>query len=184
MKENSLSARDALEDILDKNNLIRKTNPSALNANAKIVIYFPEGEYVLQGKSDNNEAPYQIYGGNFIIKGDGPDKTKLIMEDHIGTDEGSTKALISIGHTNGPRNTKDSKSLAEITANAAKGDRTVKVSATTGITSGSWVQLRLRSADDGLLQKELGPLYSNRSDWSISQIPGVMVMQKTEMVFR
>lgn len=172
MKKNSLSARDALEDILDKNNLIRKTNPSALNTNAKIVIYFPEGEYVLQGKSDNNEAPYQIYGGNFIIKGDGPDKTKLIMEDHIGTDEGSTKALISIGHTNGPRNTKDSKSLAEITANAAKGDCTVKVSATTGITPGSWVQLRLRSANDGLLQKELGPLYRNRTDWSITKQPG------------
>lgn len=153
MKKNSLSARDALEDILDKNNLIRKTNPSALNTNAKIVIYFPAGEYVLQGKSDKNKAPYQIYGGNFIIKGDGPDKTKLIMEDHIGTDEGSTRALLSIGHSNSPRNINNSKSLAEITANAAKGDCTVKVSATTGITPGSWVQLRLRSVDDGLFTK-------------------------------
>ena len=186
MKENSLSARDALEDILDKNKLIRKTNTGALNTNARIVIYFPEGEYVLQGKSDNNKAPYQIYGGNFIIKGDGPDKTKLIMEDHIGTDEGSTRALLSIGHSNSPRNINNSKSLAEITANAAKGDCTVKVSATTGITPGSWVQLRLRSVDDGLLRKEL--------DRCIATVPtGVLLsnldmrvieFQKTEMAFR
>lgn len=174
MEEHNMSARAALEDILDKNKLIRKTNTGALNTNARIVIYFPEGEYVLQGKTDNNEAPYQIYGGNFIIKGDGPDKTKLIMEDHIGTNEKSTRALISIGHSNSPRNTGNSPLLAYVTEDASKGDFKVKVSSTQNITPGSWVQLRLRSADDGLLQKELGPLCNNSNsfEWSIKKQPG------------
>lgn len=173
MRQNSMSAREAFEDILDKNQLIRKTNTSALNENARIVIYFPEGKYVLQSKDDKNTAPYQIYGGNFVIKGDGPDRTKLIMEDHIGTNESSTRALISIGHTNSPRNTDNSLSLADVTANAFKGDFTVKVSSTSGITKDSWVQLRLRSSNDALLQKELGPIYKYKgSNWGIAKMPG------------
>lgn len=173
------SARTALEEILDSHRLIRKSNTGATNANARIVIYFPEGEYILQEKG-SHEKFYPIYGGNFIIKGDGPDKTRLIMEDHIGTGESSTGALLTIGHSNSPRNINNSLSLAHITANASKGDFTVEVSSTSGISAGDWIQLRLRSNDDNLLQKELGPLYSNRNGWSITQQPGYETNGATE----
>ncbi len=172
MDMNSMSAREALEDILDSYNLIRKSNSSATNSSARVVIYFPEGEYILQ-EEGSHDKPYPIYGGNFVIKGDGPDKTRLVMADYIGTDESSTGALISIGHTNSPRNISNSQSLAHVTANASKGDFSVQVSSTSGISAGDWVQLRLRSADDDLLQEELGPLYSYRSGWSIAQTPGL-----------
>lgn len=170
MEQNSLSAKDAFVKILDDNKLIRKTNISASNANARIVIYFPEGEYVLQ---DNTEKPLAIIGGNFVIKGDGADKTKLIMESHIGTDENKTGAMITIQYTHSPRNINNSKSLGNITENASKGDFTVKGNFS-GITPGAWVQLRLRSNNDAALQKELGPLYNQKtSDWSITKAPGV-----------
>ena len=171
MTENSLTAREALEKILDDNSLIRKTNTNATNSNARIVIYFPEGKYVLQ-EEGNTTRPLPIFGGNFVIKGDGPEKTKLIMNSHIGTDEGSSGALITIQHSNSPRNTNNSKSLGNITQNASKGDFTVYGSFS-GISSGDWVQLRLRSNDDVALQKELGPLYSQKTtEWSITKTPG------------
>lgn len=177
MTENSLSAREALEKILDDNSLIRKTNTNATNSNARIVIYFPEGKYVLQ---ENTTRPLPILGGNFVIKGDGPEKTKLIMNSHIGTDEGSSGALITIQHSNSPRNTNNSKSLGNITQNASKGDFTVYGSFS-GITPGTWVQLRLRSNDEVALQKELGPLYEQKkSGWSIINAPGMESNGTTE----
>lgn len=177
MTENSLSAREALEKILDDNSLIRKTNTNATNSNARIVIYFPEDEYVLQ---ENTTRPLPIFGGNFVIKGDGPEKTILIMNSHIGTDEGSSGALITIQHSNSPRNTNNSKSLGNITQNASKGDFTVYGSFS-GITPGTWVQLRLRSNDEVALQKELGPLYEQKkSGWSIINAPGMESNGTTE----
>lgn len=179
MTENSLTAREALEKILDDNSLIRKTNTNATNSNARIVIYFPEGEYVLQ-EEGYTTRPLPIFGGNFVIKGDGPEKTKLIMNSHIGTDEGSSGALITIQHSNSPRNTNNSKSLGNITQNASKGDFTVYGSFS-GITPGTWVQLRLRSNDEVALQKELGPLYEQKkSGWSIINAPGMESNGTTE----
>lgn len=177
MEKNSLSARQAFEKILDDNKLIRKTNTSATNATARILIYFPAGEYNLQ---DNTTRPLPIFGGNFVIKGDGPDKTKLVMTSHIGTDEASTGAMISIQHSNSPRNINNSKSLGNITKNASKGDFTVYGSFS-GITSGSWVQLRLRSNDDSALKRELGPLYNQKTaEWSITKVPGMESNGSTE----
>ena len=177
MAENGLSEKDAFVKILDDNKLIRKTNSKASNANARIVIYFPEGEYILQ---DNTDRPLPIYGGNFVIKGDGPEKTRIIMNSHIGTNEATTGAMISIQHSNSPRNTKNSLSLGRITQNASKGDFTVYGNFS-GITAEAWVQLRLRSNDDGALQKELGPLYGQRtSDWSITKAPGMESNGETE----
>lgn len=177
MEKNSLSARQAFEKILDDNKLIRKTNTSATNATARILIYFPAGEYNLQ---DNTTRPLPIFGGNFVIKGDGPDKTKLVMTSHIGTDEASTGAMISIQHSNSPRNINNSKSLGNITKNASKGDFTVYGSFS-GITSGSWVQLRLRSNDDSALKRELGPLYNQKTaEWSITKVPGMESNSSTE----
>ena len=47
MEQENIPALEAFIRILDENKLIRKTTLNATNANAKIVIYFPAGEYVL-----------------------------------------------------------------------------------------------------------------------------------------
>ncbi len=54
--------------------------------------------------------------------------------------------------------------------NAKRGDFTVKVSGTTGISSGQWVQLRLRSGDGELVKKEIGPIALNEN-WAIAKAP-------------
>lgn len=191
MTAKNMTAREALISILQEKGMTRVNGTNKLNANAKIVIYFPAGDYVLHNDDDNTRdeskqkdavdsknnnvsSGIEIYGGNFVIKGDGPDKTRLIMETpNLPTsisNLSSSPILLAIKHTNGPNNAGNSPKLASVTENAKRGDFTVKVSGTTGISSGQWVQLRLRSGDRELVKKEIGPiaLYEN---WAIAKAP-------------
>lgn len=173
MDKDHLSAREALIKILDENKLVRVSNTSATNANAKIVIYFPAGDYDLQPEGNSEKFP-EIYGGNFVIKGDGAGKTRLLMNNSIGTSESTTAPLLAIKHTNSPSNVNNSKILATVSENAVKGSFSVKVESTSGLSSGKWVQLRLRSGDDALLKEELGPIYNQKkAAWSVAQQPGL-----------
>lgn len=173
MDKDHLSAREALIKILDENKLVRVSSTSATNANAKIVIYFPAGDYDLQPEGNSEKFP-EIYGGNFVIKGDGAGKTRLMMNNSIGTSESTTAPLLAIKHTNSPTNINNSKVLATVSENAAKGSFSVKVESTSGLSSGKWVQLRLRSGDDALLKEELGPIYNQKkAAWSVAQQPGL-----------
>lgn len=188
MEKNGIkSARLALNKIMYERDMVRSCPgepfQSVVNKDARVVIYFPEGEYVLQtgtekadGYSWNNknEVYYtfpEIYAGNFIIKGAGKDKTKIKMvcTNFDGTKEdindlpkdiyGST--MLAVKHTNSPYNTDHSKLYANVTENAKKGDFAVRVQLNPGMTlkAGDWVQLRLRSIDEELLKDEMGPLY-------------------------
>lgn len=191
MTAKNMTAREALISILQEKGMTRVNGTNKLNANAKIVIYFPAGDYVLHNDDDNtrNESKQkdavdsknnnvssgiEIYGGNFVIKGDGPDKTRLIMETpNLPTsisNLSSSPILLAIKHTNGPNNAGNSPKLASVTENAKRGDFTVKVSGTTGISSGQWVQLRLRSGDRELVKKEIGPIALNEN-WAIAKAP-------------
>lgn len=173
MEKDNLSARDALIKILDENKLARVSSTSATNANAKIVIYFPAGNYDLQPEGNSEKFP-EIYGGNFVIKGDGEGKTRLLMNNPIGSSESTTAPLLTIKHTNSPANVDNSKILATVSENAAKGSFSVKVESASGLSSGKWVQLRLRSGNDALLKEELGPIYNQKkSTWSVAQQPGL-----------
>ena len=97
MTAKNMTAREALISILQEKGMTKVNGTNKLNANAKIVIYFPAGDYVLHNDDDNTRdeskqkdavdsknnnvsSGIEIYGGNFVIKGDGPDKTRLIME--------------------------------------------------------------------------------------------------------
>ena len=60
MEQENITALEAFIRILDENKLIRKTTSNATNANAKIVIYFPAGEYVLHEEAGKN-FPYDIF---------------------------------------------------------------------------------------------------------------------------
>ncbi|WP_368126350.1 PL29 family lyase N-terminal domain-containing protein, partial [Bacteroides faecis] len=191
MTAKNMTAREALINILQENNMTKVNGTNKMNANAKIVIYFPAGDYVLHNDDDNTRDEskqkdavdsknnnvsngIEIYGGNFVIKGDGPDKTRLIMETpHLPTsisNLSSSPVLLAIKHTNGPNNAGNSPQLASVTENAQRGDFTVKVSGTTGISSGQWVQLRLRSGDRELVKKEIGPIALNEN-WAIAKAP-------------
>lgn len=191
MTAKNMTAREALISILQEKGMTRVNGTNKLNANAKIVIYFPAGDYVLHNDDDNTRdeskqkdavdsknnnvsSGIEIYGGNFVIKGDGPDKTRLIMETpNLPTsisNLSSSPILLAIKHTNGPNNAGNSPKLASVTENAKRGDFTVKVSGTTGISSGQWVQLRLRSGDRELIKKEIGPITLNEN-WAIAKAP-------------
>lgn len=191
MTAKNMTAREALISILQEKGMTRVNGTNKLNANAKIVIYFPAGDYVLHNdddntrdeskqkdavdsKNNNDSSGIEIYGGNFVIKGDGPDKTRLIMETpNLPTsisNLSSSPILLAIKHTNGPNNAGNSPKLASVTENAKRGDFTVKVSGTTGISSGQWVQLRLRSGDRELVKKEIGPIALNEN-WAIAKAP-------------
>lgn len=173
MKKDNLSAREALIKILDENKLVRVSNQNATNATAKIVIYFPADDYDLQPAGTTDKFP-EIYGGNFVIKGDGAGKTRLLMNNPIGTSESTTAPLLTIKHTNSPANINNSKILATVVENAAKGSFSVKVGAVNDLSVGKWVQLRLRSGNDELLKKEVGPIYSQMTtNWSVAQQPGL-----------
>lgn len=191
MTAKNMTAREALISILQEKGMTRVNGTNKLNANAKIVIYFPAGDYVLHNDDDNTRdeskqkdavdsknnnvsSGIEIYGGNFVIKGDGPDKTRLIMETpNLPTsisNLSSSPILLAIKHTNGPNNAGNSPKLASVTENAKRGDFTVQVSGTTGISSGQWVQLRLRSGDRELVKKEIGPIALNEN-WAIAKAP-------------
>lgn len=174
MVKDNLSARDALIKILDENKLVRVSSTSATNASAKIVIYFPAGNYDLQPEGNTAKFP-EIYGGNFVIKGDGIGKTCLLMNNPIGTSESTTAPLLTIKHTNSPTNVGNSKILAQVTENAAKGSFSVKVASAAALSVGKWVQLRLRSGNNELLKEEVGPMYNQMTtSWSIAQQPGLV----------
>lgn len=191
MTAKNMTAREALISILQEKGMTKVNGTNKLNANAKIVIYFPAGDYVLHNDDDNTRdeskqkdavdsknnnvsSGIEIYGGNFVIKGDGPDKTRLIMETpNLPTsisNLSSSPILLAIKHTNGPNNAGNSPKLASVTENAKRGDFTVKVSGTTGISSRQWVQLRLRSGDRELVKKEIGPIALNEN-WAIAKAP-------------
>ena len=84
-----------------------------------MVIYFPEGRYVLHNEEDNTYDPDKtdfdsdakgnnvsneilMFGGNFVIKGDGADKTFLEMETpnlpKKKSDMYSSPVMINIKH--------------------------------------------------------------------------------------
>lgn len=53
MTAKNMTAREALINILQENNMTKVNGTNKMNANAKIVIYFPAGDYVLHNDDDN-----------------------------------------------------------------------------------------------------------------------------------
>ncbi len=180
METRGMTAREALISILQENNMTRKDGKNYNNANARIVIYFPEGEYVLHNDDDNTIEPGKpvlgkegdeaysldskgnnksssiyIFAGHFVIKGDGAGRTKLIMDtpnlpDDITTMY-SSPVMIDIKHNSGL------SKLCDVTGNAAKGTFSVEVSDAASLSKGDWVCLYLQNNDPELVRNELSP---------------------------
>lgn len=152
------SDRKALEDIIAK---IGRGKP-----NAKAIIYFPEGEYILHSKDDNTtnaetgkvtSNTLNLVMGHVIIKGAGRDKTFLTMEDPmLPTDPKvmySSPKMISIRHNGG----KDNLQLAKVTGSAKKGDMSIEVDDASQLKVGDWVKLILLNNDKKVIEEELKP---------------------------
>ena len=153
-----ISDRAALEKIIDK---IGRGKP-----NAKAIIYFPEGEYILHSKDDNTtnaetgevtSNTLNLVMGHVIIKGAGRDKTFLTMEDPmLPTDPKvmySSPKMISIRHNGG----KDNLQLAKVTGSAKKGDMSIEVDDVSQLKVGDWVKLILLNNDKKVIEEELKP---------------------------
>lgn len=139
---------------------------------ANAIVYFPEGDYVLHSEADNKNGMSQsiiIRAGNFILKGAGRDKTRIIMEDpNLPDDENvlySSPDMIQLKHNTG---IKYDAVLAEVTGEAAKGDFSVEVGNASDLKAGDWVCLYLKNNDIDLVTEELAPYTVNSSsDWAI-----------------
>ncbi|MDD6197795.1 MAG: DUF4955 domain-containing protein [Prevotella sp.] len=156
--DDGMSDRKALEDIINK---IGRGKP-----NAKAIIYFPEGEYILHSKDDNTtnaktgkvtSNTLNLVMGHVIIKGAGRDKTFLTMEDPmLPTDPNvmySSPKMISIRHNGG----KGDSQLAEVTGSAKKGDMSIEVADASKLKVGDWVKLILLNNDKEVIEEELKP---------------------------
>lgn len=154
-----------------------ETGSNLANANARAILYFPEGDYVLHDESDDVKRDTPLYddsgnvvaeysssdiiilGGNFIIKGAGRDKTRLIMKTKnypATADMWSSPVMLNIKN-NGSRIGDNYSALTKVTGDAAKGAFSVEVGSTAGISTGDWVMLYLQSKDTELVAKELAP---------------------------
>ena len=139
---------------------------------ANAIVYFPEGDYVLHSKADNKNGTSQsiiIHAGNFILKGAGADKTRLIMEDpNLPDDENvlySSPDMIQLKHNTG---IKYDAVLANVTGKAEKGEFSVEVGNASDLKAGDWVCLYLKNNDIDLVTEELAPYTVNSSsDWAI-----------------
>lgn len=166
------------------------------NANARVVFYFPAGEYVLHneedntlrqdvenpaydGKGNNTSSSIIIYGGNFVIKGDGPDKTFIKMDTpNLPTDTKvmySSPVMINIKH-NAWLGTE-----YEVTGNAGKGTFKVKVAGASNFKVGEWVCLYLHDNSPELVKQELLP-YAWESTMTNISTEGVQVEDYHQIV--
>lgn len=138
MKANTNYARDALKRILAK----YKLDKASGNPNAKVLIYFPEGDYVLHDDRDNTKNPdkiteyedelgnntshsIDIFGGNVIIKGAGRDKTRLIMDTpNLPNNNAmySSPVMISIRNNAWLPKDNDFGKVSDVTGDASKGN--------------------------------------------------------------
>lgn len=166
-------ARDALMEILAKYNL----DKSSGNSNAKLLIYFPEGDYVLHDNSDNtydssksegdkdddgNNTSHSIdiFGGNVIIKGAGRGKTRLIMDTpNLPNNKNmySSPVMISIKRNAWLAEDDDLTKVSDVTADAAKGTYTIEVANPEIFSEGEYVCLYMHDNNPELVEKELLP---------------------------
>ena len=169
------SSRGALTALLKELKLSGRSDAGAnlANANARAVIYFPEGRFVLHNDDDNvvdptsanqkytdskgNNRSEEIFirGGYFVLKGAGRGKTTLVMDTpnlpNNSEQMWSSPMMINIKHNSGLSD------LTTVTGDAARGTFSVEVASAAGIGKGDWVCLSLSNNDPTLVAQELAP---------------------------
>lgn len=143
--------------------------------NAKAIIYFPKGEYILHTAADDVDGKsqtIQLLMGGVILKGDGRDQTVIKMDaPNQPTNPSvmySSPVMLEIKHNSGL------SPITEVTGNAEKGTFSVEVASTTGIKVGDWVCLQLADNSPELIKAELAP-YQPTSNMTNLHEDGVQV---------
>ena len=165
------SDREAFKRILEELQITGKKQ----NPNARAVIYFPEGEFILysaeeDGTTEGGTETMEIRAGNIILKGAGRDKTYITMKDPYLPADGEVAAGYMIRF----RNWSGFRELTKIVGDTDKGDYSVEVASTAGISSGDWVCLKLEDNSSELIANELKP-YSLSASMTQIQNDGVQV---------
>lgn len=181
IRDDGKSDRKAFEDIINK---IGRGKP-----NAKAIIYFPEGEYILHSKDDNTtnaetgkvtSNTLNLVMGHVIIKGAGRDKTFIKMEDPMQPTNPATlyssPKMISIRHNGGG----DNAILATVTGSAKKGDMSIEVNDVSQLKVGDWVKLTLLNNDKKVIEEELKP-YKLQSSMTTLINKGVHVVDRHQI---
>ena len=143
--------------------------------NAKAIIYFPKGEYILHTAADDVDGQsqtIQLLMGGVILKGDGRDQTIIKMDAPNQPKDPnvmySSPVMLEIKHNSGL------SQITEVTGNADKGTFSVEVASTTGIKVGDWVCLQLVDNSPELIKTELSP-YQPTSNMTNLHNDGVQV---------
>lgn len=145
------------------------------NPEARAVLYFPEGEYILHTSADNKDGKSEsllMRAGYFAIKGAGKDKTTLVMQDpNLPASEAlySSPVMLELKHNSGLAD------LTTVTADADKGSFSVTVASSAGIMPGDWVCLWVANNDAAFVADELKPYAATSSMTNIVQT-GVQVI--------
>lgn len=144
--------------------------PSVEKANA--IVYFPAGEFILHNAEDDVDGVSQcivIRSGNFILKGAGMDRTRILMDaPNQPTDPNvmySSPEMILLAHWSG---LSSFTVPATVTMPAGKGSFEATVASTSGIAPGDWVCLYVKNKDTDYVDAELAPYSSQKKEsWSI-----------------
>ncbi len=163
----------AVKDALKKDYEIKGNNITfAPNENARAIIYFPEGEFILHTTEDDVDGQSQsilIRGSKFVLKGAGMDKTRIVMEaPNQPTDPNvmySSPDMIQLKHNS---TFSSLTPAATVTGSASKGGFSVQVASTAGIKEGDWVCLHVLNSDADFVSEELAP-YDKDDSWDISK---------------
>ena len=121
------------------------------NPNARAIIYFPEGEFVLydeNDKVDGKSETMQIRAGNLVLKGAGRAKTSIVMKAPYQPLEGLDYAgpMIEFKHWSG-----FTPELSDIVGDAVKGSFSIEVASASGLSAGDWVCLKLEDNSPELI---------------------------------
>ena len=146
-----------LAEIAGTNNVKQEDNGQTdryINENAKAIIYFPEGNFILQD-ADSKDRRIRMSMGNVVLKGAGRNKTTLEMTVANNSPKPTTEmwnapVMMEFKHNTGLTE------LGTITADAPIGSKSVTASVT-GVSSGSWVCLVLTNTEDDVINAELAP---------------------------
>ena len=166
------SDRDAFKAVIAKILNGAKNKPDA-----KAIIYFPEGEFILHSAADNindgqSSEAIQLFMGGVVIKGAGRDKTFITMKDpNLPTDPKvmySSPVMIEVKHNS------TISQLTTVTKDAPKGGFSIEVASTAGVSVGDWVCLQLVNNDPELIRQELSPFKPSANMTNLNDV-GVQV---------
>ncbi|MBR8706068.1 DUF4955 domain-containing protein [Bacteroides pyogenes] len=126
-----------------------------IRPSAKAVIYFPEGNYILQNEASKDRR-IRISMGDIVLKGAGRNKTTLEMTVANNSPEPVTQMWNAPVMMEFKHNTGLGEPIANITEDAPVGSKTVAATAL-GIKSGDWVCLVLVNNNETVINQALSP---------------------------